>query len=182
MQYHPSGGCRILTSGTRGGTMKGEVMPLLEIIYSKTLGAICFLKLNNMSTKIWIGLTWLTATQINLDQIRTTKITLNQILIFYMAYYHGIVVHLLLENKNLLIRKNSPPTLHRLLRKSRQTHHQKLASHLWKILRFPTTHLVQYQTHKMTLIPIKIKIHQIILHRNHLIRRTPGTLNAKTYK
>ena len=69
--------------------------------------------------------------------------------------------------------------LHRFLREYRQDFHQKLESHFLKILRHSTTHLLQYQTYQMTLIPIQIQNSQILIHQTHLIFRTPWMLQAK---
>ena len=56
------------------------------------------------------------------------------ILIFYVAYYHGVVVNLLQEKRTLLMVRNLPTTIHRLLGEDQQARHQKLVSHLLNIL------------------------------------------------
>ena len=49
------------------------------------------------------------------------------ILILYVTYYHGVVVHLKREDKTLLMVRNLPTTLHQLLGEAQQACHQQLA-------------------------------------------------------
>ena len=95
-----------------------------------------------------------------------------------MTYYHRVVVHLLRYNVTLPMLHNFPTAPHRLPEETQQDCQQQLSPQELKIICNSTTHLVQYQTYQMTLIPIQIQIRQILIHQTHLIHWNPEILNA----